>query len=92
VVALRARAVATTPKPAPRRAPAGDAAGPRTRRTVELYGAGALEAPVYDRDALGAGTMLTGPLVLEEPDTTLVLGPGQSVHVTPSGVLEVRRG
>jgi N-methylhydantoinase A len=59
---------------------------------VELYGAGALEAPVYDRDALGAGTTLTGPLVVEEPDTTLVLGPGQSVHVTPSGVLEVRRG
>jgi N-methylhydantoinase A len=92
LVALRARAVATTPKPAPRRAPVRDQAAPRTHRTIELYDAGALEVPVYDRDRLGAGAALTGPLIVEEPDTTLVLGPGQSVRVTPSGVLEVRRG
>jgi len=48
--------------------------------------------PVYDRATLGAGATLAGPLIVEEPDTTLVLTPGQSVHVTPSGVLEVRRG
>ena len=92
VVALRARAVAATPKPAPRRAPLSDRSAPRTRRMMELYGAGALDVPVYDREALGAGAALTGPLIVEEPDKSLVLGPGHSVHVTASGVLEVRRG
>ena len=91
-MALRARAVGVTPKPAARRAPERPPAAPRTRRTVELYGAGSLELPVYDRAALGAGATVGGPLVIEEPDTTLVLTPGQSVRVTPSGVLEVRRG
>ena len=84
LVALRTRAIGATPKPAARRAAERPPATPRTRRTVEL--------PVYDRDGLGAGTALRGPLIVEEPDTTLVLTPGQSVHVTPSGVLEVRRG
>jgi N-methylhydantoinase A len=92
LVALRARAIGATPKPAAREAPERPPAGPRTRRTVELYGAGPLELPVYDRATLGAGATLAGPLIVEEPDTTLVLTPGQSVHVTPSGVLEVRRG
>ena len=90
LVALRVRAVAATPKPAPHgrrrrcRPPA-----PRTRRTIELYGSGALDVPVYDRATLGPGAVIDGPLVVEEADTTLVLGPGQSLAVTPSGVLEV---
>ena len=78
--------------PRARQAPALPAAGPRTRRTIELYGSGALDVPVYDRATLGPGTVVDGPLVVEEADTTLVLGPGQSLAVTPSGVVEVHRG
>ncbi len=92
LVALRVRAIAATPKPAPRQMPSVPPAGPRTGRTIELYDAGTLDVPVYDRATLGTGSTIDGPLVVEEPDTTLVLGPGQSLTVTPSGVLEVRGG
>jgi N-methylhydantoinase A len=92
LVALRVRAVAATPKPSARQAPVLPPPAPRSHRTIELYDAGLLEVPVYDRAALGTGAAIAGPLVVEEPDTTLLLGPGQSVTVTPSGVLEVHRG
>ncbi len=92
LVALRVRAVAVTPKPATQFASSLPLPAARSRRTIELYGAGSLDVPVYDRATLGAGAAIAGPLIVEEPDTTLVLGPGQSLSVTPSGVLEVHGG
>ena len=43
------------------------------------------ETTVYDRAALAAGTVLQGPAIIEEPESTLVVGPGGACEVLPSG-------
>jgi N-methylhydantoinase A len=39
------------------------------------------ETPVYDRYALGPGSRLTGPAIIEERESTTVVGPGAIVTV-----------
>jgi N-methylhydantoinase A len=41
------------------------------------------EVPVYDRYGLAAGTALAGPCVIEEPDSTAIIGPDVTVRVDP---------
>ena len=41
--------------------------------------------PVYDRDALAAGDRFTGPAVIEERSSTLIVSPGARFEVAPSG-------
>lgn len=45
--------------------------------------------PVYDRDSLGAGVRLTGPLVVSEPTSTTVLASDQDLTVDIHGHLIV---
>jgi len=42
---------------------------------------------VYDRRRLGVGDRIAGPAVVEEEGSTLVIGPGASARVAPSGNL-----
>ncbi|MEQ6249522.1 hydantoinase/oxoprolinase family protein [Sulfitobacter sp. HNIBRBA3233] len=44
------------------------------------------ETPVYDGAALGAGDSLSGPAVIEEETTTIVVEPGWNVSLHESGV------
>jgi N-methylhydantoinase A len=37
--------------------------------------------PVYDRQTLGGGALLRGPCVIEEPDSTTIIGPDVTVQV-----------
>jgi N-methylhydantoinase A len=46
---------------------------------------GFVETTVYDRSHLRAGDELAGPAVVEEDGSTLVVGPGASARVAPSG-------
>jgi N-methylhydantoinase A len=46
---------------------------------------GFVETAVYDRSHLRAGDELAGPAVVEEDGSTLVVGPGASARVAPSG-------
>jgi N-methylhydantoinase A len=39
------------------------------------------ECPVYDRYRMGPGTTLTGPAVIEERESTLVVGPGGKLRI-----------
>ena len=50
---------------------------------------GFVETTVYDRYRLVAGDDLTGPAVVEEEGSTLVVGPGATARVAPSGNLMV---
>ncbi len=44
---------------------------------------------VYDRYLMGTGDTLTGPAVIEERESTMVIGPGSTVTVDPVGNLVV---
>ncbi|HEY4254404.1 MAG TPA: hydantoinase/oxoprolinase family protein, partial [Roseomonas sp.] len=59
---------------------AGDAA-PRGMRRVLFEGAGWRDCPVYDRYALAPGASFAGPALVEERESTCVVGPGSQVHI-----------
>jgi N-methylhydantoinase A len=44
---------------------------------------------VFDRYALAPGAVVAGPAVLEETESTVVIGPGARGKVSPHGSLEV---
>jgi N-methylhydantoinase A len=54
-------------------------------------GPGWLPTTTYDRALLGAGAVVAGPAVLEQVDSTTVLGPGQQATVDRFGNLIVTR-
>ena len=47
------------------------------------------KTPVYDRYNLTARIVRTGPAVIEERESTFIIGPGARFHVEPSGNLVV---
>ena len=66
----------------------GGGAGPATADAVKMSrrawfaeAAGWIDTPVYDRDALRAGATFTGPAIVEERESTAVIGPGASCLV-----------
>ena len=53
-------------------------------RRIRLPDTGeAVRVPVYASSSLGAGHALSGPAIVEEPDTTIVVFPGWRLEVTP---------
>lgn len=90
VVNLRVTAIGRLPSPdsAPA-APGTGAATPQGQRPVWFDGETALDTPVYDRAALGAGHEFTGPAVIEQLDATTLLGPGDRCRVDEAGNLVV---
>lgn len=63
---------------------------PRSRRPVYFPEAmGYLDTPVYARDSLCAGVSLTGPLLVEDEGSTLVVGPGGTMVQQPTGNLVI---
>lgn len=76
-------------KPAQMSSPAGIGAASaiRERRDMVFAADGATTlTPVYDGAKLGAGDELTGPAVIEEITTTIVIEPGWTAHLHDSGV------
>jgi N-methylhydantoinase A len=95
IEALNWRVTASGPKPELRlTAPAVSAGATRggikgTRRAYFAEGEGFVETPVYDRYALAAGQRFTGPAIIEERESTAIVGPGGRVVVDPNGTLVV---
>ena len=84
----------TVSAPAPhlnlRRVPDGSGAARKGARPAFFPEAGAYVAtPVYDRYAMGSGDRLTGPAIIEERESTLVVGPGARVEIDEFGSLVV---
>jgi N-methylhydantoinase A len=52
-----------------------------TRKAYFPEAAGYVDTAVYDRDVLGPGSRLTGPAIVEERESTTVIGPGAVVTV-----------
>ncbi|MFM9108063.1 MAG: hydantoinase/oxoprolinase family protein, partial [Chloroflexota bacterium] len=93
LVNLRTIMVADIPLPAIAGAAAGTGAAPRTRRVDIRHAAGgaagSIEIPVHDRAALSPGARLAGPLLVEEPATTTLVLPGQSLEIDRVGNLVI---
>jgi len=89
----RVRVVGPSPevRPAQSRA-AGDArAAVKGFRPAYFPAAGGyVDCPVYDRYRLPAGTRFTGPAIVEERESTVVVGPGAMVEVQAHNLLDVR--
>jgi len=93
IVNLRLDAMGIMPKPEVRAELPGRADPGRAAGTREIYlgpGQGRVQARVYARKDLAAGEELAGPLVVNQPDTTIFVLPEQSMTVDPSGVLRIR--
>ena len=76
--------------------PAGDRAGRadgnearETRRTVFAEHPDGVDAAVFDRSDLAPGTVIDGPAIVEQPDTTIVVYPGHQCTVGDDGLLFV---
>jgi len=65
-----------------------------TRRAWFVEAGGYVDCPVYDRYALRPGDSLTGPALIEENESTCVIGPGDIVTIDAAGslVAEVAMG
>ncbi len=64
----------------------GAASALKGRRPAYFAAAGGLvETAVYDRYGLASGDEIAGPAVVEEEGSTLVIGPGATARVAPSG-------
>ncbi|MSP89207.1 MAG: hydantoinase/oxoprolinase family protein [Alphaproteobacteria bacterium] len=93
------RACVTGPRPTLTIAPPGQTmlAARKGTRPVYFPEAGRfVKCPVYDRFALKPGGKLRGPAVIEEPESTVVIGPGTSASIDRDGnlmaVLPAMRG
>jgi N-methylhydantoinase A len=95
VVSWRVRARGPKPYVArgrqPRAREARDALTGRRPVYFEFTG-GFRETPVYDRNRLGAGVSLSGPAILEERESTIVVPPGAQVRIDAVGTAIVALG
>ena len=83
---LRAEAVSPVQKPVLSLLPKRDVAPePLSNRKVYFYRLGFKETPVYRSENLGPGTVLRGPVIVERPDTTILVAINQSLEVEPYG-------
>jgi N-methylhydantoinase A len=81
---------ASGPKPQPSIAPVFDESNPlRDPRPMWFPDEGYIEGTVYDRYSLKPGFEFAGPAVVEERESTMVIGPGGGARVTENGNLEV---
>ena len=89
--AVTLRATATVEVEAPTVSRTGAADAKRGAREVVFPDAGAVEATVYDRDALAPGAALDGPAVLAGAESTTVVPPAWGGRVRPDGTVVLER-
>jgi N-methylhydantoinase B len=90
LVHFNVSALGTSEPPRAGLLPSGSSPDPSVFRDVYFAG-GWVRTPIYLRDELGAGCVLTGPAVIEESDSTTLLGPGELLEVAPTGILRFAR-
>ncbi|WP_459698317.1 hydantoinase B/oxoprolinase family protein, partial [Acidisoma sp. C75] len=68
---------------------AAEVAGAGRGRRPVFTGGAWVDCPVYAREALPLGGSLTGPAILEQPDSTIFLEPGAALQVDAIGNLRI---
>jgi N-methylhydantoinase A len=66
------------------------AGNPKSARAVPLW-PNAGRVPVYDRNALGVGQCLSGPVIIEERETTIVILPNWAAALDAMGSIVATR-
>ena len=85
ISALRVRSRALLGKPELRKVP-GSTSTPKSSGTRQAYfGSGFVKAKLYDGPSIRAGQKITGPAIIEEPFTTVVVPPKWSVKLDKLG-------
>ena len=81
---------ATTPPAQP--APPGSKTPDQARKGARPahFGDAFVDTDVYDGPALAAGSRITGPALVEEPFTVVVVAPGQTLTLDKHGTYELR--
>ncbi len=82
------RVAGTSPviKPAPLKVnDSGRSHQPVSSRAVYFYGFDFIEADIYRSGDIQVNRPIAGPCIVERPDTTIVVGPGQSIELEPYG-------
>ena len=93
MVNIRLAMIGKRPKLSFPRLAKGDRASPSRQREVYFSDARkALPCPVYQREALGAGSGIAGPALIQEHGTTTVLFEQDACTVAPSGELMIAVG
>ncbi|GAF46426.1 hydantoinase/oxoprolinase family protein [Rhodococcus wratislaviensis] len=91
IIELQTTATALVDRPATRQIPAGPVEPGEDAvleyRDVDFDTTGTVTTPVYRREALHAGIVLTGPAIVEQMDTTTVITPDACGRVDPYGNL-----
>jgi 5-oxoprolinase (ATP-hydrolysing) len=92
IISFRVRGSAPTPKlTVVQHSDLAGAKALKGRRQAWFDGA-FVETPVYDRYALAPGELVHGPAIIEEHESTTVLGRDDSVTVGVSGILRIKVG
>jgi N-methylhydantoinase A len=86
---FRVVAVGRTQKPSIRRPSATAAPKPGTRRIFEPATLKWTEADVFEWLDMPAGFAVTGPAIVEHPETTVYVGPGQTAQLDNAGNLSI---
>jgi N-methylhydantoinase A len=86
---FRAVAVGRTRKPSIRKPSAAAAAAPRRRRIFEPTAQAWTEADVFQWHDMPAGFRVAGPAVIEHPETTVYVAPGQAAVLDQAGNLSI---
>jgi N-methylhydantoinase A len=73
--------------PAPSSGLAPGGADPIGVRPVSFETGGWVETPIYRRAAVGAGSCISGPAVIEEVESTTIVFPGQVARTHASGAM-----
>ena len=92
MVSLRLTSVGRIAKPPLRHLRPGEAPAAKEHRPVYFAEAGDyVDCPIHDRTTLPAGTLLRGPVVVEQFDSTTVVHPGFTVRVDDVGNLVIEK-
>src|SRR5205085_6899017 len=90
IVTYRVRTTAPSPKPAIRPAPERGAVPPAAAHagTRQVYWSETADfetTPVFWGEQLQPGNRIDGPAIVQVPDTTIVIHPGQAARIDPYG-------
>jgi N-methylhydantoinase A/oxoprolinase/acetone carboxylase beta subunit len=66
------------------------AASPPGRREIRIA-AGSVTAAIWQREAIGPDTVIPGPAIIEQADTTTLVEPGWTVRLADGGALLMQR-